>query len=130
MHSPITLYRSGLRIFERRGIGISFSPAPHKTARCGRIPGAERRVGATIGHGFGLNEARARGVMANKLGAARIAALREVRGELVAVLDADDVSHPERLARQVAFLDLHPEPARDGVRPVRTSISRRRDRVC
>ena len=53
--------------------------------------------------------------MANKLGAARIAALREVRGELVAVLDADDVSHPERLARQVAFLDLHPEPARDGV---------------
>jgi glycosyltransferase involved in cell wall biosynthesis len=31
------------------------------------------------------------------------------RGEFVAVLDADDLMHPERLARQVAFLDAHPE---------------------
>lgn len=31
------------------------------------------------------------------------------RGEFVAVLDADDVAHPERLARQVAFMDAHPE---------------------
>lgn len=31
------------------------------------------------------------------------------RGEYVAVLDADDIMHPERLARQVAFLDMHPE---------------------
>ena len=31
------------------------------------------------------------------------------RGELIAVLDADDVAHPERLAKQVAFLDAHPE---------------------
>lgn len=31
------------------------------------------------------------------------------RGEYVAVLDADDLAHPERLARQVAFMDAHPE---------------------
>ncbi|HQW31108.1 MAG TPA: glycosyltransferase family 2 protein [Flavobacteriales bacterium] len=31
------------------------------------------------------------------------------RGEYVAVLDADDIAHPERLAKQVAFMDTHPE---------------------
>lgn len=30
-------------------------------------------------------------------------------GEYIAVLDADDVMHPERIARQAAFLDAHPE---------------------
>jgi GT2 family glycosyltransferase len=33
------------------------------------------------------------------------------RGELIARMDADDVAHPERFARQVAFLDAHPETA-------------------
>jgi glycosyltransferase involved in cell wall biosynthesis len=37
--------------------------------------------------------------------------LRESRGVYVARMDADDVSLPERLARQVAFLDAHPECA-------------------
>ncbi|UOQ74426.1 glycosyltransferase family 2 protein [Hymenobacter cellulosilyticus] len=32
-----------------------------------------------------------------------------VRGELVAKMDGDDLCHPERLAKQVAFLDAHPE---------------------
>lgn len=31
------------------------------------------------------------------------------QGEYVAVLDGDDLAHPERLAKQVAFLDAHPE---------------------
>lgn len=31
------------------------------------------------------------------------------RGEYIAVLDADDVAHPDRIAKQVAFLDAHPE---------------------
>lgn len=31
------------------------------------------------------------------------------RGEYVAVLDADDIAHPERLAEQVAFMETHPE---------------------
>ncbi len=36
-------------------------------------------------------------------------ALSQARGEYVAVLDADDAAHPERLSRQVEFLDSHPE---------------------
>lgn len=31
------------------------------------------------------------------------------QGELIAVMDADDVMHPERLARQAAFLDANPD---------------------
>ena len=33
------------------------------------------------------------------------------RGELIARHDADDVSEPERIARQIAFLDAHPDVA-------------------
>ena len=33
------------------------------------------------------------------------------RGEYIAMLDHDDVSYPERLARQVAFLEAHPDYA-------------------
>jgi glycosyltransferase involved in cell wall biosynthesis len=35
--------------------------------------------------------------------------LRMARGKYLARLDADDVATPDRLARQVAFLDAHPE---------------------
>jgi GT2 family glycosyltransferase len=35
--------------------------------------------------------------------------IQDARGELVARMDADDVAHPERFERQVAFLDAHPE---------------------
>jgi glycosyltransferase involved in cell wall biosynthesis len=41
--------------------------------------------------------------------AARNAGLRESRAPLIANLDADDVMFPQRLVRQVAFLDAHPE---------------------
>jgi glycosyltransferase involved in cell wall biosynthesis len=40
---------------------------------------------------------------------ARNRALRESRGQFVAVMDADDVSLPLRLERQVTFLDTHPD---------------------
>lgn len=36
------------------------------------------------------------------------------RGELLAILDSDDVAYPRRLARQVAFLDAHPKIAAVG----------------
>ena len=42
-------------------------------------------------------------------GAARNAALAEVRSELVALLDDDDLAVPERFARQIALLDARPE---------------------
>ncbi|MCX5758406.1 MAG: glycosyltransferase [Candidatus Hydrogenedentes bacterium] len=35
----------------------------------------------------------------------------EARGTLIARMDADDVAHPERLARQVAFMQEHPDVA-------------------
>lgn len=35
--------------------------------------------------------------------------LRRCRGELIARMDADDISRPERFERQVAFLRQHPE---------------------
>jgi glycosyltransferase involved in cell wall biosynthesis len=35
----------------------------------------------------------------------------EARGDLIARMDADDVARPERLARQVAFMQEHPEVA-------------------
>ncbi len=37
------------------------------------------------------------------------AALPHVRGEYIAKMDGDDICHPERLAKQVAYLDAHPE---------------------
>jgi len=36
-------------------------------------------------------------------------ALERAQGELIAVLDADDISLPDRLARQVDYLDQHPD---------------------
>ena len=38
----------------------------------------------------------------------RNAAFAEARGRYIAALDHDDLCHPERFARQVAYLDAHP----------------------
>lgn len=50
--------------------------------------------------------------------AARNAGLREARGEFIANLDADDAMFPERLARQVDYLDHHAECVAIGSRCV------------
>jgi len=39
------------------------------------------------------------------------AGLRACRADYIARMDADDISHPERLERQAGFLDEHPEVA-------------------
>jgi glycosyltransferase involved in cell wall biosynthesis len=43
------------------------------------------------------------------LSAARNQGISKASGELLAYLDADDAWYPEKLERQVAFLDAHPE---------------------
>jgi len=45
------------------------------------------------------------------LGDAMNLGLREARAELVAILHADDISEPERLEKQVKFMESHPEVA-------------------
>ncbi len=59
-----------------------------------------------------INDPRIRLVTAAKNGGRAAAANRgyeAARGEYIAVLDADDTAHPERLAKQVTFMDAHPE---------------------
>lgn len=41
--------------------------------------------------------------------ASRNEAVSLARGRFVAIMDSDDLAHPERLARQSAYLDAHPE---------------------
>lgn len=69
--------------------------------------------GSTDGSGgaaLAFGDPRIRLVTAEGRGLARALniGLAEAAGEFVARQDADDVSHPERLARQAAFLDANP----------------------
>ncbi|KKU68846.1 MAG: glycosyl transferase [Parcubacteria group bacterium GW2011_GWA2_47_16] len=43
------------------------------------------------------------------LSAVRNQGLSTARGDLIAFLDCDDISHPDRLELEVAFLDTHPD---------------------
>lgn len=45
------------------------------------------------------------------LGAARILAFQKVKGDFIAILDADDISHPNRLTQQVEFLEKNSDMA-------------------
>lgn len=60
-----------------------------------------------------IDDPRLRVLRRERMGRAAALAMgvAEARGDYVAILDADDEAYPERLARQVAFLDEHPEVA-------------------
>lgn len=49
---------------------------------------------------------------------ARNRAIREARGTFIAVMDADDCSHPTRIRKQAAYLQAHPECVAVGSRLV------------
>lgn len=42
-------------------------------------------------------------------GAARNRCIRQAEGEYLLLMDCDDLSYPQRMEKQVAFLDTHPE---------------------
>lgn len=59
-----------------------------------------------------LNDPRVR-IITNPVNTGRAAAANRgyaaARGEYLVVLDADDIAHPDRVEKQVAFMDAHPE---------------------
>lgn len=63
------------------------------------------------------------------VGQARDAGLQHARADLIANLDADDVMFPDRLARQVAYLDAHPECVAVGARCAVIDAQRRPLRI-
>ncbi|HNO06598.1 MAG TPA: glycosyltransferase family A protein, partial [Flavobacteriales bacterium] len=67
--------------------------------------------GTAIAHDRATRDARIRVMQEPVVGIAHAlnTGLREARATLIARMDADDISLPERLERQVAYLDQHPE---------------------
>jgi glycosyltransferase involved in cell wall biosynthesis len=71
----------------------------------GSTDGSARVAGEFVAaHGIGVVHRRPQGGVA----AARNAGLELASGEYLAFCDQDDVWHPEKIARQLAFLDAHP----------------------
>ena len=74
---------------------------------------------AGVARAFGDPRLRVVAVEGRGLARALNVGLAEAAGEFVARQDADDVSHPQRFARQVAFLDANP---RVGLLATRTAF--------
>lgn len=75
------------------------------------VDNASTDVGPTIAHHWAEHDPRIRIVHEPRIGIAHAlkTGLDHAQGKYIARMDADDVSHPERLAKQVAYLDAHPE---------------------
>lgn len=60
-----------------------------------------------------IDDPRLRVIKTKRMGRAAALAMgvTEARADYVAILDADDEAYPERLARQIEFLDAHPDVA-------------------
>ncbi len=86
------------------------------------IDNASSDEGAAIARDWSRRDARFRVIEEPTIGIAHAlnTGLREARAPLIARMDADDIAHPERLARQVAFMNEHPEI---GVLGTRTTFS-------
>lgn len=66
---------------------------------------------ASIAHDWSLRDARIRIIEEPTVGIAHAlnTGLQHTCAALIARMDADDIAHPERLARQVAYMEAHPE---------------------
>jgi glycosyltransferase involved in cell wall biosynthesis len=75
------------------------------------IDNASTDESPSIGRRWAGNEPRIRVLHEPRIGIAHAlnTGLAHAEGGYIARMDADDISHPERLAQQVAYLDAHPE---------------------
>lgn len=75
------------------------------------IDNASEDEGPTTAKGWCGRDPRTHLITESRVGIAHAlnTGLEHVRTPLIARMDADDVSHPERLARQVAYMNEHPE---------------------
>ena len=75
------------------------------------IDNASNDESPSIGRRWAENEPRIRVLHEPRIGIAHAlnTGLAHAEGGYIARMDADDISHPERLAEQVAYLDAHPE---------------------
>jgi len=88
------------------------------------IDNASTDESPSIGRRWAGNEPRIRVLHEPRIGIAHAlnTGLAHAEGGYIARMDADDISHPERLAKQVAFLDVHPGIGVLGTRTTFASI--------
>ena len=106
--SVLLASKNGERYLEEALAGLAAQTWPHVEVVAVDDGSTDRTPGILAG--FAAAHPRARVIRTPGLGVAGALALaaREARGELFARQDDDDRSHPERLERQVRFLETHP----------------------
>ena len=75
------------------------------------INNASTDEGASIAQEWSRRDPRIKVIEEQNIGIAHAlnSGLKQATAPLVARMDADDIAHPERLARQVAYMEKHPE---------------------